>query len=264
MSRLVALYPRAWRVRYGDELEELVAARPLGLGGSIDVVLGALDAHRHPELVDPAADPRSTPVSQRRFEDLQVARRLGRASWLGAALWIVGWAIAVNGPIVHDAEGSYRDGGAGAPFILGATVLLAAGMLGQLIRLPRGSRLARAGAIAALVGWPVWGLGPWVLLFLVLGLAGLVILAVGARLAGSWGTVAALSTVGAAASAAALFAVSLVVDGGRTTELVHPLSIAVLVLAPVWLVVGGTLQALPPVAPMGDGIEGVTASPTAA
>lgn len=264
MSRLVALYPRAWRVRYGDELEELVAARPLGLGGSIDLVLGAIDAHRHPELVDPAADPVSVPVSRQRFEDLRVARRLGRAAWLGAGLWIVGWAVMASGPIVHDAEGSYRDGSAGAPFVFAATVLLAAGLLGQLIRLPRSSRLARAGAIAALIGWPVWGLGPWVMLFLVLGLAGLATLAVGARLAGSWGTLAALATVGAAAGVTALFAVSLVVDGGRATEILDPVSLGFLVLTPVWLVVGGTLQALPPVEPGDNGNIAVPMRPTAA
>lgn len=31
MSSLLRLYPRAWRARYGPELEDLVAHRPLGL-----------------------------------------------------------------------------------------------------------------------------------------------------------------------------------------------------------------------------------------
>ena len=80
MSRLLRLYPRAWRARYGPELEDLVAHRPLGLSGSIDLIWGAMDAHRHPELVDPTTAGSATGlpgVSPQRLADLRVARRLG-------------------------------------------------------------------------------------------------------------------------------------------------------------------------------------------
>jgi hypothetical protein len=110
MSRLVDLYPRAWRARYGDELEDLVAARAPGFGGSIDLVLGAIDAHRHPELVDVTAPLPSgvEPVSRRRYQDLRVARRLGIASWLGAVAWIFAWIVAANGPMVGTGDDAYR------------------------------------------------------------------------------------------------------------------------------------------------------------
>ena len=50
MKRLIDLYPRLWRERYGAELEEFVARRP-GLRAAVDLVRGAFDAHLHPELV---------------------------------------------------------------------------------------------------------------------------------------------------------------------------------------------------------------------
>ena len=125
MNRLVDFYPRAWRARYGDELADLVAARPIGLRGAIDLVRGALDAYRHPELVDPTA-PAPTgaePVSRQRYEDLRVARRLGIASRLGAIPWIFAWVVAANGPMVGTGDDAYRDGSAAMPLYFGITSL---------------------------------------------------------------------------------------------------------------------------------------------
>jgi hypothetical protein len=267
MSRLIRLYPRAWRARYGDELAELVAHRPLGLRGSIDLVRGALDAHRHPELVDGAAALPTGPaaVSPQRYEDLRVARRLGRGAWLGSALWVAGYVIAANGPIVQDTWGSYRDGAAGMPFILAAAVLLAAGMLGQLVMLPSGSRIARIGAVAAVIAWPVWALAPWNMVFLALGLVGVCVLAVGARLARAWSTGAALAVVAAAVGSGTLLLVSLSgAGGGRATELLDPLVIGIFALTPIWLVVGGTLQVLPPLDASGHGEAPIAGEPVRA
>lgn len=264
MSRLIRLYPRAWRARYGDELEDLVAARPLGLGGSIDLVLGALDAHRHPELVDPAADPTSTPVSQQRFDDLRFARRLGRTAWLGAALWITGWVIAANGPIVIDGDGEYRDGSAGFPFVLLAMALLAGGLIGQMIRVPNRARAARVGAFVAIVAGPVWGLGPWNLIIGGAALAGIVLLAIGALWSNQWRWPATLAVTGSALVGAAIIAVAILTWDGDRLASQAPMTLAVAVFTPIWLVVGATLQALPPVDPGDDGIDVIPRPATAA
>lgn len=45
---LVGLYPRAWRDRYGDEMEALIEAAKLRRRDRIDLVRGALDAWLHP------------------------------------------------------------------------------------------------------------------------------------------------------------------------------------------------------------------------
>ena len=43
MSKLIKLYPRDWRLRYGDELQDAAAASP-GWRTQIDLVRGAIDA----------------------------------------------------------------------------------------------------------------------------------------------------------------------------------------------------------------------------
>jgi hypothetical protein len=57
MSRLLRLYPAAWRERYEPELLALLHDRPVRLRGSVDVVLGAIDAHLHPELIGGTRQP---------------------------------------------------------------------------------------------------------------------------------------------------------------------------------------------------------------
>ncbi len=260
MSGLLRLYPRAWRARYGAELDELVAHRPLGISGSIDLFRGALDAHRHPELVDPAAVDRAAglaAVSPERYEDLRVARRLGLASWLGAVLWIAGWVIAANGPIVIDGDGGYRDGGAGLPFVLLAMALLAVGLIGQMIRIPNRARVARVGALVAIVAGPVWGLGPWVLPLGIAALAGIVVFALSAWRAGQWGVGAALAIVGPTLGGAAIIGWALTAYDGDRLSVLNPMLLAVVAFTPIWLVVGATLQSLPALAEPGDGADGM-------
>jgi hypothetical protein len=49
MSRLVRLYPQAWRDRYEDEFLSLLTERPPTLGDVLDTVRGAVDAHLNPQ-----------------------------------------------------------------------------------------------------------------------------------------------------------------------------------------------------------------------
>lgn len=51
MHRLLRLYPSAWRARYGDELAALLDACPFTPFVLLDVLLGALDAHLHPDIL---------------------------------------------------------------------------------------------------------------------------------------------------------------------------------------------------------------------
>ena len=50
MRLLIALYPRAWRRRYGAEFAAVLEDEPPTFAGLGDVVLGAIDAHLHPQL----------------------------------------------------------------------------------------------------------------------------------------------------------------------------------------------------------------------
>jgi len=246
MSRLVGLYPRAWRARYGEELADLTAARPLGLGGAIDLVGGAIDAHRHPELVDPtaAAPTGAEPVSRQRYEDLRVARRLGTAALIGSVLWIFAWVVAANGPMVGSGDDAYRDGMAAMPLYFTALVLLAAGLVGQLIRLPSRARVARFGAFIGILAAPVWGLGPWLIVFAAVLFVGLLLLALGAWWSSEWSGPAAVAVVGSIVIGIGLVAVSLLV--GFRGPLGQGLLVAwVSILTFNWLAVGSSLQKLP-------------------
>ena len=246
MNALVRLYPKAWRERYGGELDDLLAYRAIGTAGRLDLVRGVLDAHRHPELVDPSVpDPAATaPVSRQRFEDLRVARRLGIGTLVGAIVWIVGWIVAANGPLVVDGDHSYRDGAAAMPIVLGSMILLSVGLIGQLIRLPAQAIVARVGAFVGLLAAPIWALAPWVALSGMALLAGLVLLALSAWWRGAWN---ANATVGILVSIVAGLVLAVIPMVGLTPLVpsADPMVMIVLAFMPIWLIVGGTLLTLP-------------------
>ncbi len=47
-KRLLSLYPQAWRDRYGEEMSALLDKAPPSFAGTLDLVRGALAAHRRP------------------------------------------------------------------------------------------------------------------------------------------------------------------------------------------------------------------------
>lgn len=49
MTWLIALFPPAWRRRYGRELAELIAAQPASFGMAMDLVAAAVDAWLNPQ-----------------------------------------------------------------------------------------------------------------------------------------------------------------------------------------------------------------------
>lgn len=255
MTSLIRLYPKAWRLRYGEEMVDLMEARNLGAAGTIDVIRGALDAHRHPELVDPALDSEdawSTGVSRQRLADLVVARRLGMAAIAGALAWIAGWLIAANGPLVVDGETTYRSGEAGAPFVLLAMVLLSAGLVGQVIRLPARARVARLAVVVAVIAGPLWGISPWTIVLAAVLVVAWNVMAVAAWWAGQWSGVTTLATVLSigAATVAAFGLLAGAVDASPLKG--EPMLFVVMACTPVWLAVGASLQRLPPLDPRLD------------
>lgn len=237
MSRIVRLYPAAWRERYEIEFIELLEARPLTVLETVDVVRGALDAHLHPQVLHRREVQPPSPASE---DNVRLARRLGFGAVGGAALWIIAWVVATLGPVRYDDQGAYRDGGAALPFLLGAVVLLAGGLGGQLVRLPRNARLGRIGAGVALPFLLIWGIQPWLLWAAVPMVGGLVVLAFGAHRSGAWPTWTSASVALACLVVVAVMAYGLssAVDrmaGGML------FSVAATVFVPVWLGVGATL-----------------------
>ena len=85
MSRLVRLYPAAWRARYGAEFEVLLAERSPSMRDLLDILLGALDARLSPQIASATVQRRA------RITD----RLAGTAAIAGGVIWsmtyLTGW-----------------------------------------------------------------------------------------------------------------------------------------------------------------------------
>jgi hypothetical protein len=92
---LLGLYPRAWRRRYGQELEPILGTEQLSLSLAIDLVRGAIDAHLHPGLLRPAD--RLARGSNGYFLTLKQPTALVPLGMSLAALCLVLGHIAVSG-----------------------------------------------------------------------------------------------------------------------------------------------------------------------
>jgi hypothetical protein len=105
-DRLIRLYPRAWRDRYGDEFLALVGDGPLGLQQIIDIVSGAIDARLSSEV-------RATAISR------------------GHATQVEGGAAVIHSlksVCLHDKPAilSKRDAWTGAGVMIAGSILLSA------------------------------------------------------------------------------------------------------------------------------------------
>jgi hypothetical protein len=246
MSSLVRLYPAAWRNRYEEEFLALLEARPPTVGDRFDIVRGAVDARLHPQVRE--ADQPREPFDER-AANLAVARRLGFAALAGAASWVATWMVAATAPLAYDGYGSYREQSLAAPLLLLSVVLLIAGLVGHMIRLPPGRPIARIGAVTAMGFSLLWSVGPWNVIVGAIAVVGLVTFALGATRTGDLSRTAAIAVVGGC-GAVVLFSILtialLVSPSGIRDASSDPyqiLVIAALTAAPIWLGVGGSLVA---------------------
>lgn len=237
MSRLVRLYPPAWRERYKAEFMELLETRPPTSADRIDILRGAFDAHLHPQVLHPRTVQAPAPSS---VEDLRLARRLGFGTVVGAVLWVSAWVVASLGPIRYDVDGSYRDGAAAFPLLIAAVVLFAGGLAGQFLRLPATARLARTGAAVAIPFILLWGIAPWLFWLVVPALGGIVVLALGGRLSGTWPAWSAAAVALSCAALVGIVGYGLLNQVDRMTGATL-FAMAAAAFVPAWLGIGGTL-----------------------
>jgi hypothetical protein len=225
MSLAVRLYPAAWRERYGDELEALLADHPPALRDRIDLIRGAIDARLHPDLVG----------------DRWIGDRRGFAPLVGFAMLVLAVVIMGNGPVRHDDYGTYRDGSAGLPFLVLSMALLSVGVYATIVRLPADDRLSTAAGVIAIVAGMFWAFMPWVLPVGLAFLAGLTVLAVGARRARVLSIPAEAIVVVAAALPAGVMVAQLFLPwyAMRVSGLDYLVVLAPLCL--IWLVVGSVV-----------------------
>jgi hypothetical protein len=170
MSRLLALYPEAWRARYGDEFLVLLEDRPPSLRERLDIVRSALDARVNPQLPGPA----------------RVSDRAGLGAIVGFALFYVALAVTLNGPEHIDEYGTYRDGMAAVPFFLLAMALLSVALLRTILRLPPAHDRARVVGLLGLGCGLFWTMAPWLFPLLMIFMGAVIVVAVSAHRAGLW------------------------------------------------------------------------------
>ena len=99
MKRIVRLYPGAWRERYGDEMEALLAERPLGPFDVVDLLLGAFDAHLHLRGLGHASE------HEKGFT--MSLRTAGIAAIMGGSFWGLTWALIFLNDLVGAGDGNF-------------------------------------------------------------------------------------------------------------------------------------------------------------
>ena len=132
-SRYVGLYPRAWRDRYGDELQEVLERERLGIRTRVDLVRGALDAHLHPVV------PSRIPV----------------LAAVTASALAVAHAIALAAqPVQTDWPGYQEES---LPLIIGSVAASIPALIGLWLKLgDADGAFGRLGVLLAVLGHVVW------------------------------------------------------------------------------------------------------------
>jgi hypothetical protein len=157
----LALYPRAWRERYGEELVELVGGRRLGFFDWIDIVSGAIDARLSSDVRRAAASSAAgggsavTVLHALRLRQCGKVAISTREALIGAAVLVVG-SLAAVGVKLWLAAAGYPEAGRlvldlSFP-VLYFTVTNALFFRGQSWR----ARLVLSTVLAVILGLAVW------------------------------------------------------------------------------------------------------------
>jgi hypothetical protein len=152
MTRLVRLYPAAWRERYEVELRALLDERPQDVRDRLDIIRGAIDAHLHPQR-------RNDPPE--RAGSLGGLRLAGSVATIGGVLWGLASIGFYSAPYISDL--GYKDSGSVA--LVGATAAAVTGLAAvMIIRLMADRSLALWGSAAAILLGAIGLALPWPIL----------------------------------------------------------------------------------------------------
>ena len=146
MKRILRLYPRGWRERYGDEVEAILEERAFGPFELIDLFLGAVDAHLHLRGLGTG--------SEHRKGITMSLRTAGTAAIIGGAVWGLTWLLV--------AAASNDDGNMPIAFLtmliaVGAMLVALAGLSAHQARVHRRVTWASFLVPAASIGLVVVG-----------------------------------------------------------------------------------------------------------
>jgi hypothetical protein len=152
MTRLVRLYPAAWRERYEVELSALLDERPPDALDRLDIVRGAIDAHIHPQR---RHDPPERAGSPGRL------RLAGSVATIGGVLWTLAGLGFYGAPYIHDL--GYKD--SGSVVLVGAMAATVTGLAAvMIVRLMANRSVVLWGSAAAITLGGIGLVFPWPIL----------------------------------------------------------------------------------------------------
>ena len=147
MSAFVRLYPKAWRERYGDELMALLEDRPARPFDTLDLLLGALDAHLHRRDLGLRPDEgKGIPMSIRSIPPVLLLL-------MGIAALVAGYSLVVSAVGVLQPDPTRWEGW-GPAGLTAASALILAGLALGLWRPVPGVVLGIAGTVLAVAAAP--------------------------------------------------------------------------------------------------------------
>jgi len=133
VNHVIALYPRPWRERYGDELQDVLDQDGFGLSARLDLLRGAIDAHLHPAVRSPV------PV----------------VAALSASAFATAHAIGLALQPVPTEWPGYLEGA--LPLIIASVCFLIPALIGLWLKLgDADGAIGRVGVILAVVGHAIW------------------------------------------------------------------------------------------------------------
>jgi hypothetical protein len=151
VSRLVRLYPAAWRERYEAEFVAMLDERPPTALDRLDIIRGAIDARLHPQQTGVGSEHVSRPAS---------LRLAGAVAASGGLCWTIASVGFYTAPYVS--ELGYKNTGsitlvaAIAAGLTGlAAVLLVRRMTHRPVAVRRSAAVILIGALGLALPWPM-------------------------------------------------------------------------------------------------------------
>jgi hypothetical protein len=154
MSRVIRLYPRAWRDRYEAELVDLLASRRPSVADRLDLIRGAIDVWRNPHLV---ATPEAPASMNRPWGPGTTLAALG-----GGLLAIAGGIGMQTSPVIPWL--GYKDSGTPVAILVLGLVLTAVAAV-RVAWSPGSRRAGRLAALTMLVA-ALGVMAPWPILII--------------------------------------------------------------------------------------------------
>ena len=149
MSRLLRLYPAAWRERYGAELQDLLIERPPTTRDQVDLARGALDAWLHPQV--------HAHRSQQDGDDMATRNITG-----GIGAFVGGGLLIASGMLINasafDPATGYREASAAILIFVAGAVVSAAAAIALATTSPTGRKAGISMIVLALLialPWPL-------------------------------------------------------------------------------------------------------------